>query len=188
MADIFLIHWNEAEAQERAARIRAMGYDVRTESSDGARGGKAILANPPAAVVVDLSRLPSHGRKTAHYLHYTKAGRGIPIVFLPGDPAKMVKVRQAVPGAVWSSWETLSDTLKDVTGAPTIIEVGTKADTAGKVETVVAPSTRRPAQSKQTRAGQRISAANKATRSRRTTRTGIRKRVGTQLPSKRSRR
>ncbi|HEY3243140.1 MAG TPA: hypothetical protein VGM03_07290 [Phycisphaerae bacterium] len=124
MPGIFLLHWNEAEAQERAQRIRNMGYDVRTESSDGARGGNAILANPPAAVVVDLSRLPSHGRETAHYLHYCKAGRSIPIVFLPGDPLKMEKVRQAVPDGIWSSWDRLADDLNRITADSAVTQSG----------------------------------------------------------------
>ncbi len=114
MADLYLIHWNEAEVRERADRLRAWGYRVRTEGSDGARAGHAILADPPGAIVVDLARLPSHGRETAHAIRSYKAGRSIPIVFLPGDPLKMDKVRQAVPDAVWSTWETLETDLAQI--------------------------------------------------------------------------
>ena len=112
MSRVFLFHWNEAEARERAARLERMGHAVRTEASDGARGGSAVLADPPDAVVVDLSRLPSHGRVTAQAIRSHKAGRQLPIVFLLGDPAKMDKVRQAVPdGIFWATWETLEATL-----------------------------------------------------------------------------
>lgn len=111
MADVFLIHWNESEAKQRAARIRAMGHSVRVEHADGAQAGKKILARPPHAVVIDLSRLPSHGRATAGGLRGNKTGRDIPIVFLSGDSEKAAKVRQAIPDAIWSTWDELSGTL-----------------------------------------------------------------------------
>lgn len=111
MAEIFLIHWDTTEAPDRADRVRGMGYSVRMESEDGARAGREILARLPAVVVIDLSRLPSHGRATAEGLRSYKAGRDIPIVFLPGEPDKMESVKLAVPDAEWSTWEELSTTL-----------------------------------------------------------------------------
>ncbi|MCK6485952.1 MAG: hypothetical protein L6R00_17630 [Phycisphaerae bacterium] len=111
MADVFLIHWNKSEANERAARIRAMGHTVRVECADGARAGREILARPPHAVVIDLSRLPSHGRATAGGIRGYKAGRDIPLILLPGAPEKMEKVRREIPDAVWSTWDGLSLTL-----------------------------------------------------------------------------
>jgi hypothetical protein len=50
---VFLVHWHDAGAAERAARLRA-----RTD-----------------AVVIDLGRLPSHGRHFAVYLRQHKAIR-----------------------------------------------------------------------------------------------------------------
>ena len=37
MANVFLIHWNEAEARKRAARIGAMGYEMEIECADGGK-------------------------------------------------------------------------------------------------------------------------------------------------------
>ena len=39
---------------------------------------------PPAAVVIDLDKLPSHGREVAVYLRQGKATRRIPLVFRQG--------------------------------------------------------------------------------------------------------
>lgn len=96
---LFLIHWHTEEAEQLAAPLRKDGWDVTVESEDGARAGTAILADPPAAVVVYLTRLPSHGRETMHGLRGYRAGRTIPIVFVGGDDAVIEKTRAKVRGA-----------------------------------------------------------------------------------------
>ena len=100
---LFLIHWNDAEAEEKARALREDGWDVQMESADGARGAKRLLANPPDVVVIWLTRLPSHGRQTAHYVRSRPAGRSTPIVFVGGDGAALEKVKSAVPDAVYTA-------------------------------------------------------------------------------------
>ena len=61
---VCLIHWNQDEARERAQLIEAAGY--RVDASPFSSGSlRHLRDNPPAAVVIDLSRLPSHGREVA---------------------------------------------------------------------------------------------------------------------------
>jgi DNA-binding response OmpR family regulator len=96
---LFLIHWEQAEAEALAEPLRAEGWQVQIEAEDGARAGKRILADPPDAVVIYLTRLPSHGRETAHALRSYKAGREIPILFVDGEAEKVEKVRAKVPDA-----------------------------------------------------------------------------------------
>lgn len=57
MNRVQFIHWNAAEAQQEAVQLRASGFDVDFEpvTPDSLRG---LKENPPAAVVIDLSRLP----------------------------------------------------------------------------------------------------------------------------------
>ena len=98
---LFLIHWNAHEAEELAAPLRSDGWDVDIESSDGARAGKAILANPPAAAVIYLTRLPSHGRETARGLRSIKATRNLPIIFVDGKQEAIEKTRAKVPDAIY---------------------------------------------------------------------------------------
>lgn len=56
---IVLVHWHEAEAHERAERLRAVGFfvDVHWQQHDG------------------------------------KALRAVPVVFVPGEPAKTARAR-----------------------------------------------------------------------------------------------
>ncbi len=113
---LFLIHWNEAEAAELAARLRAKGWEVETEAQDGARGGKRIKADQPDAVVIYLTRLPSHGRETADGLRSIKATRHIPIIFVDGKEEAIEKTRAKVPGALFVTSAGLREALASVAG------------------------------------------------------------------------
>ena len=87
MPRIRLIHWHAAEAAERAARLARGGLEVEHAPLDPS-GLRALRADPPDAVVIDLSRLPSHGRDLGAALRQTKATRGVPLVFVGGDSVK----------------------------------------------------------------------------------------------------
>jgi CheY-like chemotaxis protein len=101
--NLFLIHWNEAEAKKLAKPLRAAGWKVKTESADGARAGKLIKAKPPDVLVIYLKRLPSHGRETAHALRSMKATRPLPIVFVDGEGEPLAKTRAKVPDAIYTN-------------------------------------------------------------------------------------
>lgn len=104
---LFLIHWNLAEAREYAQRLRAAGWRVESEHEDGARGGKAIIAHPPDAVVIYHTRLPSHGRATAEYLAEAKATRDIPLIFVGGEGEALEKTKAKLPDAIYAREEDL---------------------------------------------------------------------------------
>lgn len=104
---ITLVHWNETEARERARRLRAAGFrvaDIVHGSLDPA-SFKAMWASPPDAYVIDLSRLPSHGREVGLGLRERKATRTIPIVFVEGEKEKVARIRSVIPDAVYGGWE-----------------------------------------------------------------------------------
>lgn len=61
MSRIRLIHWDAAEAEERAGRIREAGYEVDFHLLAGPAGLRELRDDPPDAVVIDLSRIPSQG-------------------------------------------------------------------------------------------------------------------------------
>ena len=68
----------------------------------------------PLAAVIDLTRLPSHGRYVAAAIRATKSTRHIPIVFVDGDPEKVERVRKDLPDAVYTSRSRLVSALKRV--------------------------------------------------------------------------
>lgn len=104
MARILLIHWNESEAAERAQRLRAAGHRVSVHWRQDGEGWSDVRLHPPEAVVLDLARLPSHGRATAMWLRQTKATRAVPLVVVEVDPQKTEAVRKLVPDAEFTTW------------------------------------------------------------------------------------
>jgi hypothetical protein len=104
MRRVLLIHWNAAEAQERADRLASAGYSVTAQAPKGLTFLKALAADPPAAVVIDLSRLPSQGRDVGLAIRQRKSTRGIALVFVGGDPVKAANVREHLPDAAYTSW------------------------------------------------------------------------------------
>ena len=60
--------------------------------------------DPPGAVVIDLGRLPSHGREVVVFLRGSKSTRLIPLIFVwtegvEGDPEKVARVKVTLPDA-----------------------------------------------------------------------------------------
>ena len=117
MPRIRLIHWNAAEAAERAARLPIAEFEVDHALLDTA-GLRALRANPPDALLIDLGRLPSHGRDVGVAMRQTKTTRGIPLVFVDGDPAKVARVRQLLPDAVYSAWPNIQSALRRAIASP----------------------------------------------------------------------
>ena len=72
---------------------------------------KQLRENPPSAVVIDLSRLPSTGRDVAMSLRTYKATR-VPIVFVDGDPEKVAQIKEFLPDACYTSWDDIRNSLR----------------------------------------------------------------------------
>jgi hypothetical protein len=111
---ILLIHWNEAEAQERAQRLRKAGFSplCLTSIPNGTADLKRVLKNPIDAFVIDLSRVPSLGRDIALGLRSRKSTRQIPIVFVDGEPDKVSRVKTVLPDAVFTGWPKIGSAVK----------------------------------------------------------------------------
>ena len=118
-----LIHWNEAEAGERAARLLALGYEVDHSILKGPEGFKELRDYPPAAVVIDLSRIPSHGREVAMALRSYKDTRYVPIVFVGGDAEKVERIRTHLPDALYTTWPDIVNTLKQAVSKPVLVPI-----------------------------------------------------------------
>jgi len=117
MPHIQLIHWNEAEAKPRVATLRSAAYRVGFEPF-----GPALLRKlrdvPPAAVVIDLTRLPSQGRDVALGIRRTKPLRRVPLVFVEGDSEKVKRIQRLLPDAVFTSWGRVRGALKRAIADP----------------------------------------------------------------------
>jgi len=117
MPRVRLIHWKSAEAAPRIAALREAGYavDARPVTPETLR---ELRARPPAAVVIDLSRVPSHGRDVALAIRESKSTRHIPLVFVEGEAEKVARVRASLPDAVFATWRGVRGALRRAIARP----------------------------------------------------------------------
>lgn len=108
---IRLIHWNSNEAKEHAKKILALGYMVdylpfTTQSI------RELNKQPPEAVLIDLSRLPSQGRDVAANLGQYESLRTVPFIFVGGEPEKVARIRKIFPDLTYADWPSIATSLK----------------------------------------------------------------------------
>lgn len=117
MTRVRLIHWNASEAEERAKSLQAAGYEVDYGVLNSARLRK-LKENPPNAVIIDLSRIPSQGRDVALGIRMYKATRYVPLVFVEGVPQKVARVKEQLPDAVYTTWDEIDSALAHAIAHP----------------------------------------------------------------------
>jgi CheY-like chemotaxis protein len=117
---IRLVHWSEEEAPERAARLESHGYDVDATVPGTSIGLRALREDPPLAFVIDLSRLPSHGREVARSVRQSTALRVLPLVFVGGKPDKAAQAEDEFPDAAFTSWEQIEPALAEAIAHPPV--------------------------------------------------------------------
>ncbi len=117
MRRIRLIHWNEEQAVECLDRLAALGFQGEYARLD-ANELRAIRADPPEAIIIDLSRSPSQGRDLGINLRKYKDTRYVPLIFVGGEPVKVERVRELLPDATFTDWEGIETALNEVLSAP----------------------------------------------------------------------
>ena len=116
MYRVRLIHWNTAEAREKADHLRSAGYAV--EYDKFTPNMLREREDPPNVVVIDLSRLPSQGRDVAMAQRSYKSTRTIPLVFVDGEPEKVERIKAQIPDAHYANWDQIIERLEDVIKHP----------------------------------------------------------------------
>lgn len=118
--NLVLIHWNEAEAEPRMRQLRDAGFSLTaiTSSSNAPASLKRALQKPADAIIIDLSRLPSHGRDIGLGLRKQKGTRDIPLVFVDGEPDKVSRVKSVLPDAVFTGWQNIGLAIKKAIDDP----------------------------------------------------------------------
>ena len=103
---VWLVHANEALGAACAKKLARMGYRAvwrRWRSAEIARA----KADPPDAVLVDLSRTPSVGRDVAIAMRSHRALLTVPFVLTDGAPEVVEHLRKFLPDAVGSEGRRL---------------------------------------------------------------------------------
>jgi hypothetical protein len=117
MPRIRLLHWKEGECALRAGALQQLGYEVdATQLTSSSM--KELRQNPPAAVVIDLGRLPSRGFEVGVFLRRRKSTRLIPLIFVDGAPEKLERVKTALPDARYTIYAKIGPVLEDVLANP----------------------------------------------------------------------
>ncbi len=117
MSRVRFFHWNAEEAKSGIRKLRAAGYSV-TYKIPGPSFMAEIRNESPAAVVIDLGRLPSHGRDVGMAIRDSKSTRHLPLVFVGGDPEKVERIKKQLPDAVYSPWGRIKSSLKRAIAHP----------------------------------------------------------------------
>ncbi len=107
-----LIHWSPAGAAGYIAVLQKAGHRVDYSPEFTATLPREWRAAPPDAFIIDLSRLPSHGREIAIALRQSKLTRAVPIVFCDGAEDKIEKTRSLLPDAAFCTLDKLKSALQ----------------------------------------------------------------------------
>jgi len=117
---IRLVHWKEQEVAERSDRLEALGFEVDGAVPGTSIGIRQLTEEPPLAFVIDLSRLPSHGREVARAVRQSKALRALPLVFVGGKPEKVAAAEDEFPDAAFCSWDDVGGALEEAIAHPPV--------------------------------------------------------------------
>jgi len=118
MHQIRLLHWDPAQARERAKTLEQAGYRVNYQQLGDQRGFRELREAPPCAVVIDLSRTPSHGRDVGLMLRQFKSTRHVPLVFVGGEKEKIEQIRKVLADAVFTPWSRIRSSLRHAIAHP----------------------------------------------------------------------
>jgi hypothetical protein len=118
MKRVRLLHWKAAEADGRLRHLRSAGFDASMVPTEMPVAFKQLRENPPDAVVIDLSRLPSAGRDVALSLRTYKSTRHVPLVFVDGEPEKVARIKQLLPDASYTGWDDIGSSLERAIANP----------------------------------------------------------------------
>jgi len=112
MPRVRLFHWKAKEAGALIAKLRAAGYEVVHNAETQSPSVREIKESGAVAVVIDLSRMPSHGKYVGAWLRGSKSTRHIPLVFVGGEAEKVAAIKKQMPDAVYASVASVGAALK----------------------------------------------------------------------------
>jgi hypothetical protein len=107
-----LVHWKATEAEPLVESLTAAGHEVDLTSTTGSGILKQLRATPPDAVVIDLTRQPSHGREIGVAIRNGKTIKHLPILYVDGDRERVEAIRRMLPDATYTTRSRLAAVLK----------------------------------------------------------------------------
>lgn len=135
---IHLIHWNQTEAKGRVAALRKLGFKVSWSAPKLMAALRPLRLDPPDAILIDLTRLPSSGREIARALREYKTTRLVPLVFVEGEAEKVRRITRLFPDATYGVWRSIGSSVRRAVARPPKdpVRPGLGVDTYGSVPLV----------------------------------------------------
>jgi len=118
MRRVRLFHWKSKEAEVLVAKLRAAGFEAVHRAETQSPSVRELKESGAVAVVIDLSRLPSHGKYVGAWVRGAKSTRHIPLVFVGGEAEKVAAIKKQIPDAVYSSIAGVGAALKKAIAQP----------------------------------------------------------------------
>jgi CheY-like chemotaxis protein len=115
---VIVIHWNPESRADRTRPLERAGYEVEVRCPTSQEDLRRLAATPPDAFVIDLERSPSHGRDLALWLRQRKGTRGVPLVFVAGQPDKVSRLKALIPDATYTEWPRIRRDLRQAIRTP----------------------------------------------------------------------
>ncbi len=133
MSRVLLVHWNAEEAKAKARTLKELGHKTEILCDSEKPNLRRVRESPPDLFLIDLNRLPSHGREIAGHFRRGKSTRQVPILFVDGDADRVNRARQLIPDAEFGRWEEidrkLEKAMRSTQGKPVV--PGTMAGYSG---------------------------------------------------------
>lgn len=112
MARLALLHWKAQEAQPALTRLTLLGHRPELLSEATPATLRVLRDRPPDAIIIDLTRMPSHGREIGVWLRASKKTRHVPLIFAGGSPEKVDRIRDLLPDAVYADWDEIDGAIR----------------------------------------------------------------------------
>jgi hypothetical protein len=100
-----LVCTDTAAAAGRVQMLEKAGFAVHAGPSPTHQITAHFRDLAPVVIVIDMDKLPSHGRVVAVLLRTAKSTRHLPIVFAGGEPEKVARARSDMPDACFTPWK-----------------------------------------------------------------------------------
>lgn len=108
---IGVVHWKPEEIKDALRRLGASGDDVIVAGKMSPAVFRRWREASLDAVIIDLSRRPSHGRAVGVALRESAVTRHVPLLFVEGEPEQVERVRAALPDATFTRWRGMRGAL-----------------------------------------------------------------------------
>jgi hypothetical protein len=112
MAPLLRLVTQNPDPSEYVRQLEKGGFRVNAGPCPTHQIGGHFRDLAPAAIVIDMDKLPSHGRAVAVIIRTTKSTRHFPIVFAGGEPEKIARAQSEMPDACFTDWKKAPAAIK----------------------------------------------------------------------------